>query len=70
MLYIFNKHNMSEDLKIKKFLEEIEVLIQKCDDEFGSVDGSFKLKKKLESEKRFLISVMQKLFLFSHLLKN
>lgn len=57
---------MSDDLKIKEFLEEIEALIQKCDDEFGSIDGSFKLKKKLESEKRFLNSVMQKLFLISH----
>ena len=50
--------NMNEDLKIEKFLDEIEELIQKCDNEFGTIDGSFKLKKKLESEKKFLNSVM------------
>jgi hypothetical protein len=50
--------NMNEDLKIEKFLDEIEELIQKCDNEFGAIDGSFKLKKKLESEKKFLNSVM------------
>ena len=45
------------DLKINSFLEEIEGLLKKCDNQFAHIDGSIKLKRKLEAEKKFLNSV-------------
>ena len=45
------------DLKINSFLEEIECLLEKCEKQFAHIDGSVKLKRKLEAEKKFLNSV-------------
>ena len=43
--------------KIEEFLNEIDLLDDKCDKIFRNVHGSLKLRKKLEQEKKFLSTV-------------
>lgn len=45
------------DEKIASSLEELEVLIDKCDTDFVKIDGAIKLKRKLEAERKFLNSL-------------
>jgi hypothetical protein len=45
------------DAQIDENLKEADFLCLKCDNEFAAIDGSIKLKRKLESEKKFLNAV-------------
>jgi hypothetical protein len=45
------------DVIIDDYLKEADLLCLKCDNEFANIDGSLKLKRKIESEKKFLNSV-------------
>ena len=45
------------DEQIEESLKEADFLCLKCDNEFAGIEGSIKLKRKLESEKKFLNAV-------------
>ena len=45
------------DETIDDYLKEADLLCLKCDNEFAHIEGSLKLKRKIESEKKFLNSV-------------
>ena len=45
------------DAQIDESLKEADLLCLKCDNEFSAIDGSIKLKRKLEAEKKFLNAV-------------
>lgn len=54
---IFFLVHFEMDKKINEALKETDELINKCLVDFNGIDGALKLKRKLESEKKFLISV-------------
>lgn len=45
------------DQIIDEYLKEADLLCSKCENEFANIEGSLKLKRKIESEKKFLINV-------------
>ena len=51
--------------KIDKFLKEIEISDEKCVEYFSCINGLSKLRKKLEKEKKFLITVKNSVHLFA-----
>ena len=49
------------DQKIEEFIQETESIILKCETCFAHIDGSYRLNRKLEAEKKFLQTVIAEL---------
>lgn len=45
------------DESINEHLKDAELLCSKCENEFAKIEGAIKLKRKIEAEKKFLLTV-------------
>ena len=55
------------DESINEYLKEADLLCSKCENEFAKIDGALKLKRKIEAEKKFLITVNIKILKINRL---